>query len=66
MSIIRPFGGTFPSFILAGVGAIFCTGALAQQYMDTGTSQVTVDLSVIEDSGYGAGFVSPAALAKSR
>ena len=61
MSIIRPFGGIFPSFILAGFGAIICTGALAQQYMDTGTSQVTVDLGVIEDSGYGAGNLAPAA-----
>ena len=61
MSIIRPFGGTFPSFILAGVGAIMCTGALAQQYMDTGSSQVTVDLGVIEDSGYGPGSLAPAA-----
>ena len=61
MSIIRPFGGTFPSFILAGIGALMCTGALAQQYMDTGTSQVTVDLGVIEDSGYGPGGLGPAA-----
>ena len=60
MSIIRAFGGTFPSLILAGVGAIICTGASAQQFMDTGTSQVTVDLGVIEDSGYGAGYGSPA------
>ena len=61
MSIIRPFGGTFPSFILAGVGVILCTGALAQQYMDTGSSQVTVDLGVIEDSGYGPGSLAPGA-----
>ncbi len=61
MSIFRPFTGIFPSFILAGIGAIVCTGALAQQYMDTGSSQVTVDLGVIEDSGYGAGARPPAA-----
>ena len=65
MSIIRPFTGKFPSIILAGIGAgigaIICTGALAQQYLDTGSSQVTVDLGVIEDSGYGAGVLPPAA-----
>ena len=60
MSIFRAFAGTVPTLILAAAGALVSTGLQAQQFMDTGSSQVTVDLGVIEDSGYGAGFGSPA------
>jgi outer membrane protein OmpA-like peptidoglycan-associated protein len=60
MSIFRAFAGTAPAFILAAAGSLISTGVQAQQFMDTGSSQVTVDLGVIEDSGYGPGFASPA------
>ncbi len=51
----RTTGAVLYALILAGAGALAFAGARAQQApgMDTGDPNVVVDLSVLEDAGYG-------------